>query len=639
MKPRVLSWFITTLCLVLFLLVVFAHADLRRTGMLYYQSFLRGLSADLEVRDDTRIMLDQDSYYWLLYAEAARDQDSLRMPRITHWDNTPEGRDVYWSSPYLWWLQCSHKFSSSIYPAGEVSLVKAAWIANTVLLGAGACLLVVLVGGSGRHIQARLMLAGLIASPQLLWSFFPGRADHHGLIALCAMFFLLALYLGMHSGARKWFLLSALVGALLFWVSAATGVVLLACAVAGLLAGQTLAVFKPLRPGLWIWWGGTGGLLILLFYLIEFYPSWPIRMEVIHPVYALTWIGAGLMLQGVHDYRAGAKPARVLLLIAPLLMCSLPVALMIGVADGSYLLNVTIRRMHRFIDEFRPYLVSVGARPYWTFIQDFGSLLLLPLLLWSERVQSNRRKAWRSDHLAATIVALLLLALTLFQYRWGALFSGALIAALALFPATLPASTPAKAPGFIIRNCFFAALTGLLLYFVAGEYEATRAIAQRKTMPKDLIQQALVRDIARSVRQQHGPGVIRAVGNPPLTPALAYHGGIEGVASLYWENPKGMDTTIAIMLAGTDEQARALMNEHGFNYIIWMTRPAYLAELMVIRDGSHDTERLKKTFGYRMLQGAPELNTWLEPVMYNMPFPEFHGFPGGVRIYRVKIDR
>jgi hypothetical protein len=119
---------------------------------------------------------------------------------------------------------------------------------------------------------------------------------------------------------------------------------------------------------------------------------------------------------------------------------------------------------------------------------------------------------------------------------------------------------------------------------------------------------------------------------------LAYHGGIEGAASLYWENGEGLQRLMRTALATDFEAALDTLRDEGYTHIIWFTKPAYLVELMIIRDGVADMEHIKKTLGYHWVTGSDQLPDRLIPLLYQMPFPAFDGFPGGVRLYRIAAD-
>lgn len=641
MKREHVQGLVTTMMIAFALCIVAGHAFFRVQGYETYQAFLRPSSSP-EVRPESRIMVDQDAYYWVLFTEAAQQADRSMLPRETQWDNAPDGRPVFWSSPYAWWLRTVQGVMQRDGEDPRSSMERAAWWSNPILFMLALVLICLLCLYAHSHAVARYAAWGFLALPQWTWAFYPGRADHHGWIALAALVFLLAAWQALVAQSRAWSLLSALAGALLFWVSGTTGFVVLGCACLGLGVALMLPRGRPAsnptqKSTLWLVWGLAGGGLIMLFYIIEMGFLFSANVEIIHPAHALLWGGAGAVLAAMHRRFDTGKPCKRLLAIGGLAL--LLGATMYGAYSmrGDGVFNVNMLRMHRFIDEFRPYPAAVGPSFLWTFMKDFGALLFLPvlLLLTAARLSANGNR--RQAMVGAAVVCGLLCVAMMAQYRWASLFSAALLAGLVVFPreedSALHESQKPLSHAF-----FLSALVGFGLLFILEEWNVTRSIADRHVYPRRLVAQVLTRDIARFIRETEGDGTIRALSNPTMTPALAYHGGIEGAASLYWENGEGLQRLMRTALATDFEAALDTLREEGYTHIIWFTKPAYLVELMIIRDGVADMEHIKKTLGYHWVTGSDQLPDRLIPLLYQMPFPAFDGFPGGVRLYRIAAD-
>jgi hypothetical protein len=138
--------------------------------------------------------------------------------------------------------------------------------------------------------------------------------DQRGLADICAVGSILILLAGMkaldaergNGSAGRWFALAGIVGGLGMWVSVQKQVPIAAgIAIGALLAARVrprgLAgpdVRGVLHAKLWRIWAWSGGATVLLAYLAEYAPDhmggW--RMDSIHPLYALAWIGAGELL-------------------------------------------------------------------------------------------------------------------------------------------------------------------------------------------------------------------------------------------------------------------------------------------------------------------------------------------------------
>jgi len=613
------------------------HASLRTAGYDRFQPYARPVPPDQAAPVPSRLMIDADSYYWILFTQDAIDRHQVRIQHWTQWDHTPEGRPVWWSSGYSWWLRAIYHVRLCTAQADKRDLAAAAWWAGPTLLTIG----ILLIGGAltrfHSHEAARVAVLAMIALPQLYWTFFPGRADHHGLIVLFACAFMIATFMGIQRRSRSWMVLSAIAGALLIWTSAITGLLLLGCTAVAAAYGQlgsgpATNDFDP-----WPRWGTIGGLCVLVLYCLEFVPALPWqRLEIIHPLYALCWWGMGLTLSAFHFREDKGKWPWHRLAMGLCAISLLPIAVLAFGSKGYQVFLPSIFRMHKFIDEFMPYLQAVGAGPWKTAAKDFGALLpVIPLALY---YALDRSLPVSQRGLARTACGVLLglALLTLWQYRWASLFSVALISTLVALPVRDAALQTNTERG--LYTLLMASLAGFLLFFTAEETRLSRSIAQGETLPRDLIRETIIRDIAHTVQASAGQRAIRAISNPPLAPALAFHGQIHGMASLYWENADGLDATVRFMMARTEKEAANVCREHEITHIIWMTNPSYLSELMLIERGAFDREALKGTFGYRLLTASPDLPDWLNAIPYHMPFPAFDGFPGGVRIYEVRIQ-
>ena len=132
------------------------------------------------------------------------------------------------------------------------------------------------------------------------------------------------------------------------------------------------------EPGLWRVWGWAGALTALLLYLVEYAPRFPgMRLEVNHPLHALSWVCIGEFLarwsaarregRGISLRWAGPLGAGALLL---------PALLAWGPNDWHAMRDPLMQRLHQYIDEFRPYATAYPGAFWWNVVKDFG---LMPL--------------------------------------------------------------------------------------------------------------------------------------------------------------------------------------------------------------------------------------------------------------------
>jgi hypothetical protein len=636
MERKSLTRSLTACVFLLLASIVLVHAVLRIEGFQRYQQFLRPLAPSADVAEASRIMVDPDSYFWILHAEAAAEHRFQKIARHTDWDNAPDGRDLYWSSPFVYWLNGLALFFDSPQTSHRDALEQAGWWSGPILMVLGLALFCLLTARAHSHQLACLMAAGVVASPQLVWTFFPGRPDHHALISWFSLFFMLCMVKGQSSAAFAWKLAAALSGIGLFWVSAVTGMVVLAVTLGAFFLSRLFCSTE--REGLqssarsWLGWGliGAGGILIVQ--LFENGITLESPPEFIHPLHAIFWLSSAGLLYGLSRDRFSAAVLRPWFWVTSLVLISSAGCWVWLMLSTNALFDIRMQRLHQFIDEFRPYAAAVGDGALWTFFQDFGALLGVPIILFSVLFSSSVPASIRSRSFMGLTMILAMFALSMMQYRWSSLLSCAMAAAAIALPQRSAGSPSREQYGWTL---FYVLLTGFGLYFASSELKLSHAIAKGHEVPRSLIDETITRDVARFVRM-HEQGSLRVMTNPAKTPALAYHGGMQGAGSLYWENGAGLDKTIAVMLATDFDAACAQLQAWNYTHIVWFTKPSYLAELMMIRDGVASAEDLRNTFGYHLLSGSAALPAALEEIRYGLPFRAFDGFPGGVRIFRIR---
>jgi tetratricopeptide (TPR) repeat protein len=270
-----------------------------------------------------------DGYHWIMQTQRmVSGEEGIRV-RHTDYDNPPNGRDVHWSSLLHWvvaalgWVYAKATGSSIVQ-----GLMWAMPWANTFGLVMFMLIAVPLVARRFGAVAASLLAIGFIAVYPYYEFSIVGYFDHHGLAAsydLAMVLFLVAggagwlrtdvekpdrlgpvekplwNWLPDRRRAKPWFILSAFFGGMALWISAASVVpAMMGVGIAALVGtgwlGRSLNPKSPWKPDptLWRLWGIAGCCSSLFFYALEYMPSnftW--RLEVNHPLFALSWLGAG----------------------------------------------------------------------------------------------------------------------------------------------------------------------------------------------------------------------------------------------------------------------------------------------------------------------------------------------------------
>jgi hypothetical protein len=166
----------------------------------------------------------------------------------------------------------------------------------------------------GAHPAAWLSI-GMAALFPFAAGFLPGEPGDPGMVRACACLSILPLLAGVRaahsaaadarSRAQRWFFVAGIAGGLGMWIGVASQVPVLAgIALGGLLAAWAARDKASGNPASatqtlpWLTWALGGAAASFAGYLIEYFPahmgSWQLR--VIHPLYALAWLGGGAVL-------------------------------------------------------------------------------------------------------------------------------------------------------------------------------------------------------------------------------------------------------------------------------------------------------------------------------------------------------
>jgi hypothetical protein len=536
----------------------------------------------------------ENSFHWISQTQQMFAQRDWRVRQVDY-DNAPSGREVSSASPYRWWLGLvawvDHTLSGR--PIG-LSVERAALWAEPALHGWMLLGLTVLVAWRFGTFSAALFALGLVAVFPFAAGFLPGVPDSRGLANGCALGSILALLAGMNSfragdgqrvagsadrAARRWFALAGMVGGVGVWISVSTQTPILA----GILLGALLAAWiarrtrgenpagAPMAPP-WRLWACSGGATILVSYLIEFFPahlgSW--RLNVVHPLYGLAWIGAGeLTARAVTWIQRDERPLRktrdpIVVALAAAAIAAVPVAMMLTQNRGFLAVDLSSFRLTNQPN-------GVVASSLWAWLIHDGMTArvwatILPVLfifpaIWLILRRDTARAARESLALALGPVVIAF-GFACRQLSWWHLLDGAL---LALTAQAIPAHMA------IDRRSGRWLWTGLAaLFMIPGVIPLW---PQRVTKVEDKLTSAeaeelIERDLAHWLAKHAGTEGAVVFAPPHETASLCFYGGLGGIGTYGADNDEGLRATITIASVTTLPEAQILIQARNIRYIV-----------------------------------------------------------------------
>ena len=578
---------------------------------------------------------NETSFGWLAQTQQMFARGEWRVRQVDY-DNAPSGREVRATSPYRWWLGLvawvDHAVSRR--PIGR-SVERAALFADPLLHG------LLLVGAAGfvawrfGALAAGLVSLGLAAIFPFAAGFLPGVPDHHGLARICALGSVLALLAGMRAGRShgRWFSLAGIVGGLGMWVDVPALVPILAGVFLGGLIGSwiagknaTGALTTSLGATSWRIWALSGAATVLSAYLIEYFPahlgSW--RLESIHPLYGLAWLGGGELLAQAGGWirreRPFWSPRKCCgLLLAVAAVAAVPVAMKWSGSEGFLGRDALSFRLTN-----QPNGVVAASLSAWLARDGINTTVLaafLPLMVLLPAGWLMLRRGANLETRTLLGVAfgpvLVALGFACQQVSWWNLLDGGL---LLLIVAAVTGDQPAVSRSARWLCSVVAALIvlpGLIQLLPAKPADAKMILTASET--QELIERHLAHWLAR--RTAEAGAVVFAP--PHETTTLCYFGGLRGVGTFAPDNGIGFGVTLMIAGANTIEEAQALIEARGVRYIIVPSWDPFFDEFAL--------RYLEKKFAGRtslFVEGLRHWNLplWVRPVPYQMP--EITGFEG-----------
>lgn len=605
-----------------------------------------------------------DARWWALHAETLLREGRFRI-RETDLDNAPEGREVHWSS-LLTWILAAAAVARSVFAEGAVQ-EHVAWAALHISPWIGLAALAAFVWLIWRRAGAAAGLVfgnAALASPAVARAFEAGEADHHGFVIAFAAGSLAALWVAFEAlsgpggravkGAGKvpaeagvgLARLGGFLAGAALWVSAATTIPVLAGCGTGLALvilsrkSGAGAVGQGLERLIRVW-SGWGAAASLGFYLLEYFPGhmgW--RLEVNHPLYALAFLGAGRLLAYAavvsrSKHPEGELRRRLPALLAAALAAAAPaLVILVFQKEVFWVADPLLHALHKeYIHEFQSLFRLVSAEGWdWGYpLAHLWAAAALTCGGWLVALRNTGPSA-RAALIVALAAALVMQALAFYQIRWGS-------AAQALWAvAAVISFQAASSSGRALAAAVIAALLALasvplirIPSLLVAHVQEARCVAP--PIPQESGNSIILRDIAHRLihsTPQKSPVVLTG---PNSSTELAYHGRIQTLGTLYWENMPGIKRAAALFAEPDEARVLAGLREAGVTHILvpsWDNFSEAYMNLLAVETGKGP-------------QGEPFLNKvckgevlpdWLRPFAY--PIPSASGLDTkSVRIFAV----
>jgi hypothetical protein len=569
---------------------------------------------------------NNDSYQWLAQTQQMFAHKEWRLRQVDY-DNAPYGREVRTPSPYRWWLGCvtwmEHERTGE--PLG-LAVEQAALVSDPVLQILLLIATVVFAAWCFGPAVASLLCLGFAALFPFAGSFLPGQVDDYGLSLAGALWSILPLLAGTNAcatgqnkngnAARRWFVFAGIVGGLCLWVSVTREIpVLLGISLGALFAAgisRRGAEFPPLP---WRTWALAGGVTTICAFLAEYFPghlalkAW--HLEMIHPLYAISWLGAGELLTCFQKRRREEKKEWtrrdiVAAIIAALGFASAPVAILLQ-GDRTWF----------FADALASRLTALAGSPIaantaeWLARDHFTAATAAtfpPLLLIFPAAWLVTRRLTNEPHRTGLALALgpvlVTLGLACFHLRWWNFVDGSLLALIAATSLTLGAS---RLQWHRMGLAALLVLPGMAL-LVAPPGAATPADGVTETEIISLVE----RDLAHWLANRAGPDGSTVFAPPGLTTSLYFHGGLRGIATPYLENKDGLAAALHLAAATSADEAQVLIRNRKISHIIIPSWEPVLDEYA--RLGSNQPEHTLVGLLHHWLPPR-----WLRAIPYHLP--------------------
>ncbi|ACB75600.1 hypothetical protein [Opitutus terrae] len=568
---------------------------------------------------------NQPSYDWIAQTQQMLASHSWRLHRVDT-DNAPFGCEVHAASPYRWWLALiatmDHWFSGK--PLG-VSVERAALVADPLLQLLLLITVSLFVGRQLGGFAGAATAAGIAAMFPFATGFLAGAPNSVGLAEACGLWSLLLLLPAVRPGvssdhASRWWFAAGVAGACSVWIRPLIGVAF----VGGVAAGGVIAALLERRssapPPPWRAWSAGGAAMILAAFLVEYFPSEmdPARLEVIHPLYGLAWLGAGELLAtlaGVSRLGVIKTWSMARKTVAATGAITFVVACAVFASRESGFWNT---------DPLASQLTGLGdgiAAPGladWL-RRDGLSRAALATLLPAAAILAGLAVTWRRLRAdgwtrgVAVLVggALVTLAVSSIQLRAWMTLDSFLILLLAVLAGSVAVRSVAAR---LLGGGVLAVVLWPGLLHSLPDRQARGAAELTSTEVRAVIH----RDLAHWLALRSDRSGAIALASPELTTALIFHGGLRGIGTLRWENREGFLAAARIASATSMDEALLLLERRAVRYLVAPTWDASLDSYVTLGLNAAPGSPLhEKSLVASLRRWA--LPPWLRPVPYSLP--------------------
>ncbi|MDD2239903.1 MAG: hypothetical protein PHO14_00275 [Kiritimatiellae bacterium] len=595
-----------------------------------------------------RLFIDPDAYCWLSYTRDLRQSGQWRL-RHTVADNAPYGREMHWSHLPIWSLMA---ISTTLEKVGVTPPVALELAGRLLMPLTGFLAFSALFFWLYRRIGfGEAALCALAPATLLFWDFHPLRPDHHAVQIMSAFFCWLALLFSgfgwtsstrTDHAAKRYFILSGILGGFGLW-SGATAFYFSLAAIA--LAATVLLFFSPtasdtsalrMRPEYWRIWSWAGAGTSLLMYALEYAPGpFPLRLEVNHPLYALSWLGIGeglyLWARWQHADRHLSALRLVHAALALTAAATLPALVLFG-PESAYLPRTLLMwRLHaRHINEFVTMFVwaSQNNQNSWLLLLRFigPGLACIGGWLW---LRTKLRLPFTVQLRVRFAIPLFVVfsTLLLWQIRWRPF---AAMASLLVAIAFLSTKRPFTDKLIQRATLLLAILVGL--QWLLGLWIGLAPLADMwkvKTIDPLYLKALQMRNLMTNLKAAEPTTPLRVLAPAEMTPLVYYFGVGDGIGSLYWENVAGLEAAVdfyADPLPG--KRARDIVANRHITHVIMNEGAQDALMFYDLHTGSTNQLRAAQTVGGALTGIGTEIPPWLRydeklnaavnPVLYTL---------------------
>jgi hypothetical protein len=312
----------------------------------------------------------------------------------------------------------------------------------------------------------------------------------------------------------------------------------------------------------WRIWAVSGAATSVVAFMIEYFPSnmggW--RLESIHPIYAVGWLGAGELIARTVSAISEGKFQRTwrnlaILFCATAAVASVPIAMWMKGTRGFLTSDPLYERLTNL-----PNGVEAASLREWIARDGFTSAAFatcLPLSILAFAVWVITRRSTEARYRATLAVALGPVAVAIVfacvQIRWWGALNAVLLALMVGSTAIRSRrTTQRKLEHWLTAGTMTLLLVPSLLLLIPRT-----SAKENAPVTVDDVTSLIERDLAHWLTNRAGAGRAAVLASPGLTSSLIFHGGLNGLATPYRENNVGL--AAANRIAGTTAQDEAMV--------------------------------------------------------------------------------